>query len=369
MTVRVAFIMARASSAPIGALKTVYSYASRLGERGHDILLVHPRRPVRHPLGPPTRAVVPIMPPDAHPHPWFSAGPRTRSVLVSDPADFLHTLSGRHDPFDVVLATTWQVVPLVAALPAYLGLKALFLQDYESYLRPDGAAREAMESAMRTGWPIAVGARRLRSIVESVSGAPCALVECAVDSSTFFLRTPIDSAERVLVGFPARREWSKRTGDAITALELAREARPGVVRAWCFGAYDADRLPFWIEHHPGPSDARLRGLYNRSAVFAVPSEYEGFGFPGAEAMACGAALVSTRNHGMDSYAEHDRTALLCPPRDPDALAEGIVRLLDDAALRHRLARTAVKEVVQRTMDDAVSDFETWLLTIREASPR
>ena len=34
----------------------------------------------------------------------------------------------------------------------------------------------------------------------------------------------------------------------------------------------------------------------------LTSYYEGWGLPGTEAMACGCALVSTRNGGVDSYA-------------------------------------------------------------------
>ena len=57
-------------------------------------------------------------------------------------------------------------------------------------------------------------------------------------------------------------------------------------------------------------------------------------------MHIGKAQVVTDSEGIRDYAEHERTALLVPARDPAAFATAIERLLDDSILRRRLGRAA-----------------------------
>ena len=49
----------------------------------------------------------------------------------------------------------------------------------------------------------------------------------------------------------------------------------------------------WVRIIADVADADLAEFYNRAAVFAYPSLYEGFGLPVLEAMACGAPVVSS----------------------------------------------------------------------------
>jgi glycosyltransferase involved in cell wall biosynthesis len=56
-----------------------------------------------------------------------------------------------------------------------------------------------------------------------------------------------------------------------------------------------------------------------------------------EAQASGRPLVTTRHGGIPEFVREDETALVVPEADPDALAAGILRLLDDDALCQRLA--------------------------------
>ena len=367
MPLRVLFVLGRASPTPIGELKMVYRHADGLAERGHEVTVAHPRHPVCHPDGPRPRTVTPSTPEGADPHPWCRLDPRVRSLLLPDLA--AHRIDR---VYDAIVATNWQVVPQVGTYPARLGRKVLFLQDYESARRPDGLAYAPMVDGLRMGWPVIAGSVPVRRLVAEVTGAPCPLVSPVVDGSRFAADVPIDAGRRDRVGFPARLEWSKRTADAVAALEILRGTRGARLKAWCFGRYTGAALPDWIEHHPAPDDVELRRLYNTSAVFLVPSVYEGFGLPGAEAMACGAALVSTRNEGVDAYAVHGESALLCPVHDPPALAAAVARLLDEPALRQRLAATGALTVTRRSWQHATNEFEACLsrygpLTLRSAS--
>jgi glycosyltransferase involved in cell wall biosynthesis len=77
----------------------------------------------------------------------------------------------------------------------------------------------------------------------------------------------------------------------------------------------------------GPvSDADLRGLYASATVFAYPSEREGFGLPVVEAMAQGAAVVTSRGTSTEEVA--GGAAILVDPFDVDDIARGVIEARD-----------------------------------------
>jgi glycosyltransferase involved in cell wall biosynthesis len=98
----------------------------------------------------------------------------------------------------------------------------------------------------------------------------------------------------------------------------------------------------------GVSDQRLVELYAEAEVAVVPSLYEGFSLPAVEAMACGVPLVTTTGGALPEVVGRDgETGLLVPPGDPSALAAGLARMLDDPALRARLAEAGRRRVLEK----------------------
>jgi len=82
------------------------------------------------------------------------------------------------------------------------------------------------------------------------------------------------------------------------------------------------------------ADNVLPAFFRRAEVVAYPSLEEGFGLPALEALACGAALVTTTGSAMEDVVGD--AAALVSPRDTDALAASIARLCDDPEARARL---------------------------------
>lgn len=79
-------------------------------------------------------------------------------------------------------------------------------------------------------------------------------------------------------------------------------------------------------------------LYAEASVVAVPSVYEGFGLPAAEAMACGKAVVSTTGGALPEVVGD--CGVLVPTRDAIALRDAIKTLLLDDSRRKQLGRKA-----------------------------
>ena len=64
-----------------------------------------------------------------------------------------------------------------------------------------------------------------------------------------------------------------------------------------------------------------------------------FGITLLEAMASGTPIVCSDIFGFREVVSHEREALLFPCGDHERLADALIRLLDDPALRARLGRT------------------------------
>jgi glycosyltransferase involved in cell wall biosynthesis len=71
-----------------------------------------------------------------------------------------------------------------------------------------------------------------------------------------------------------------------------------------------------------------------------PSMYEGFGYPVAEAMSCGAAVIAAETSSVPEIT--GAAAVMIPPTDPKILAAAIVRLAREPELRKRLKRRALE---------------------------
>jgi len=83
----------------------------------------------------------------------------------------------------------------------------------------------------------------------------------------------------------------------------------------------------WLDYVPG---ADLRVIYRLASAFVFPSLYEGFGLPVLEAFAAQVPVVAANTTSLPEVAGD--AALLVPPKDIDAIAQAMSRLLTDDGL-------------------------------------
>lgn len=87
------------------------------------------------------------------------------------------------------------------------------------------------------------------------------------------------------------------------------------------------------------------GRYYAAADVAVSvPHYEPFGMTPLEAMACATPVVGSRVGGIKWSVADGETGLLVPPRDLEALAASLRRLLSDGPLREKMGRAARRRV-------------------------
>ncbi|GAA2986850.1 glycosyltransferase family 4 protein [Streptomyces fulvorobeus] len=137
------------------------------------------------------------------------------------------------------------------------------------------------------------------------------------------LRTENPSAHLVVVG--------RRAEDGPVAQAIERYALQDAVR--------------FVK---GISDTDLVDLVRSAQIACVPSLYEGFSLPAAEAMATGTPLVATTGGAIPEVTGPDgETCLAVPPGDAGALAVALGRLFGDPELRARLGAAGRERVLAR----------------------
>ena len=119
--------------------------------------------------------------------------------------------------------------------------------------------------------------------------------------------------------------------------------------------------------------ALLKGL----DVFVMSSITEGLGTSILDAMAASKPVVATTAGGIPEAVADGVTGLLVPPHRADALADAMLRLLRDEALRRRMGEAGLARVralfsVDRMIDGTLAVYERVVGRLREAgngSPR
>jgi len=175
-----------------------------------------------------------------------------------------------------------------------------------------------------------------------------------------------------------------------------RKGQPYLVEAFCqlgkkfpdwklvfIGRYDEDdpsmdhiralivskELGSQIEFLGRRSDEELTDWMRQSAIFAMPSVFEGLGLSLQEAQFNGCACVASAAGGVVDLLQDDDNGLLVPVKDVQRLTEALEKLMSDEALRNRLSKRAPISVIEKEMTalQMVSAYEQLYLELSGTS--
>jgi glycosyltransferase involved in cell wall biosynthesis len=103
-------------------------------------------------------------------------------------------------------------------------------------------------------------------------------------------------------------------------------------------------------------------------VFILPSLWEGLPYTLIEAGALGLAVVASNVDGNTEIIKDEETGILVPPKNPDALAVSIIRLLSDEVIRKRLGKNLKEAVLPRyTLSRMTNQTQELYLRLYEKS--
>ena len=109
----------------------------------------------------------------------------------------------------------------------------------------------------------------------------------------------------------------------------------------------------WVRHLGYVSEAELAALYEQAQLVLFPSLYEGFGLPAVEAQWAGTPLVCSDLPVLREVAGEG--ALFAPPDRPDLMAEAVVRVLEEDALRADLIQKGKLRIAELSWARAAAE--------------
>jgi glycosyltransferase involved in cell wall biosynthesis len=147
---------------------------------------------------------------------------------------------------------------------------------------------------------------------------------------------PRKNIVRIAAGFA---RWRAAGGAGDVALVLAGQQGWLYDPAWVAGVENVI-LPGYVD------DADVAALYSGALALVFPTLHEGFGFPVLEAMRCGTPVITSTTSSLPEVAGD--AALLVNPRDTDAIAAALGRIVSDQALRADLVARGTQQAARFT---------------------
>ena len=345
----ITFVVPGINARPGGGVRIIFEYANRLAMRGYRVQIIH--------LGDFTLRSLRL------PRPFKHAIVRLGFIRgiswFKFDASIIHILTfigEEHKTLkaDYVCATAAVTASYVNSLPAVCGKKLYLIQDYESWDMSDQDLSLTYQFGMRN---IAIS-HWLEDTVRNLSGQ-CDCIPNPIDTNVFYPEKGGCREEKTVAVMYSSKPH-KGFVDAWAALEIVHDQIPEL-RVAMFGAERSPAwLPNWVTYSENASDVKLRSIYNKSSVYVCASRREGFALTCVEAMACGCALVVTDFAGSREYARSGHNSIVVEVGKVDAIASGILCLLENDDLRNKFAAQGLSDAKVRTWNSAVDKFETIL---------
>lgn len=327
-----------------GGLKVVCEYANRLVADGHDVHIAYAgsifwsNKTWFYKM----TGIVRYL------QTWFK-GYSCRSWFALDKRVNEHwclSLNERHVPMsDIYICTS----PYTAT---YLNdykkscKRFYFIQGYENW---GGVTDEKLFETYHFPLQKFTVATWLQNIVKS-KGEQCTFIPNGFDEEYFYLSAPIKMKDKFYISMLYHTSKLKGCDNSFKALDIVHQKYPQV-KILLFGSSDKPTaLPEWYTYYKQPAKDIHNKIYNSSAIYVGSSLSEGWCLTIGEAMLCGCAVACTDIPGYREMATNNVTALLSSVGDPEAMAENIIRLIEDDALRCRIAEAGHKNIQQYTWD-------------------
>ena len=144
---------------------------------------------------------------------------------------------------------------------------------------------------------------------------------------------------------------------ALRAFAIVREKRPNARMTIAGGGPEREKLVAlahelgvapYVEFTGSLDNNRVAELFLEADVFINASLHDNMPISFLEALASGVPIVSTNVCGIPFLVEHQKSAILVPPRDPVEMAQAVLDLLDNPKIAEQLVRAGLDLVQQYT---------------------
>lgn len=344
-----------------GGARVVVEFANRLSRRGHQLTIVIPKGAISEDLSRDLDVSVKII---------EAKIPLTKQMSVVDKIRLVLSMIQEVPKGDVIVAThtPTTVVSLAAGHLLRRGIPVWLYQDYPGMFSDRPIEGWLLRNALRWHKAALVISMYLARELNSFCQGKCYLVSEGLSNTECLYPLPDDrkgelNREKKSIFYLGDFRPRKGLSDFLEAMDLVYQQNQNI-ELWIAVKEPGEiktMLPFRYIHRP--TVMQLADLYRTCNLFVSASWSEGFGLPPLEAMACGAPVVTTNSGGVLEYASDGENCLLVPPRDPRAMAEAILRVMNNPSLEAQLRRQGPKTASKFNWEKATDRFEKALVEI------
>ena len=266
----------------------------------------------------------------------------------------------RPEPCDIRMATAWESAHIVHRSPN-ARRKGYFVQDFEAWFSAMGDGYIGAENTYRLGLECITIGRFLTNLIASRYGGSANYFDFTVDDSLYFVGEQA-RAPSPTVAFlyqpekPRRCPWLGRE-----TLGIVKHRMPET-KILLYGSPESPNLWFEHENLRLVSRAQCAALYRQAWVGLCISASNPSRIP-FEMMASGCAVVDIAREN-NAFDYEPGAITLAEPR-PEALADAIVRLLQDGELRERQVRAGLDMMAKRQDQLAFDRVEELIMRLHE----
>jgi glycosyltransferase involved in cell wall biosynthesis len=276
-----------------------------------------------------------------------------------------HRWSGSAADADCSFATFWPTVEHLLSLPNG-GRPYYLVQDFEPTFYPEGSFHAlGAEDTYRAGLHCVTLGPWLAKLLHERYQAKADHFDFAVDTNVYYPRARRPDGRRRIC-FYARPKTPRRAYPlGLEGLQLLKTRLPDVEIIF-YGSEELEPLPpFPFENRGLLSQDELAALFSSCDVGVVLS-LSNPSFVALEMMACRCAAVEIASERVEGVLTHGQDAWLVEPR-AEAIADGIVELLENKILREQIVETAYQRV--RKMDWRESARQIEAILLRDAEEK
>jgi glycosyltransferase involved in cell wall biosynthesis len=260
---------------------------------------------------------------------WF-----TLDKSIHQYSKYKHNIQKLIDKTDIAIATSVETARETVEL--FPCKKVYFIQDYENWHHDKDYVNKTFHLDMRhivvSDW--------LKDVVDKNSTESSLVIKNPISTDEYTSIVRIDKRKKHTIGILYHEGEYKGFKYSYQALKILKNKYPDL-EVISFGTFDNPGFPDWVKFFKNATKEQTIQIYNSVQVFLCGSVEEGYGLTGLEAMSCGAALVSSRYRGVLEYGIDGFNCILCPVKDPKALAEGVSYLFDNESKRLEISKNGI----------------------------
>ena len=321
-----------------GGTKIILEHANRLVDKGHKITLIsHDQKPI-----------------------WFHIDSKIEFIQVP----WTEILCKQIPKCDLIITTYWREI--YEAIEQKIAPVIYFEQGDYHLFEPERMEKrldDFINNQFKTVNFVYTVSNYAKQKLEERFCKESIVIPNAINKDVFFYKENIKNENPTITIIGAEQSEFKRINNILVAIQKIKEKGYKLNLVWITPTEP-------INFHEGsivinPPQIEIGNILRRTDIYICASMYESFCLPVLEAMACGAAVITTNNGGNMDFVENGKNALIIEKDNIEDIIDKTEVLLQNEKLRKELSQNAINTSMQYNWENIITKIERYYKKIAQ----